>query len=65
MATGSFDEALDDAVKLGLIEIVGMTPDGQWLYASTPKAIEILKQKQSFIEFSEALEKLQKEIESE
>jgi hypothetical protein len=29
--------------KAGLIEIIGITDDGEWLYGATPKSKELLK----------------------
>ncbi len=29
--------------KAGLIEVIGITDDGEWLYGATPKSKELLK----------------------
>jgi len=34
-------EALDELVKLGWAEVVGITDEGEWLYQITKKGIEI------------------------
>lgn len=35
-------QALEELSDMGLIEIVGITPDGDWLYASTEAGKEVL-----------------------
>jgi len=36
-------EVLEECVKLGLVEIVGITPDGDWLYGATEKGKQVVE----------------------
>lgn len=47
--------SLDELVKMGLVEIVGITPNGEWLYGTTELGNE-LASKPSFIEAMKSLE---------
>lgn len=38
---GDGDNLLDEAFRLGLIEVVGITPNGDWLYGPTKKTSNI------------------------
>ena len=35
-------QALEELADMGLVEIVGIGPDGQWLYGSTEAGKEVL-----------------------
>lgn len=39
---GDVDELLNEAIQLGFIDVVGITPKGDWLYGPTKKTKEIL-----------------------
>ena len=36
------EKVLEDCVELGLVEVVGINPDGEWLYGATTKGLAIL-----------------------
>jgi hypothetical protein len=64
---GGFDEldvnkqiinTLEDAIELDLVEITGITPDGQWLYSATKKCRKLLEENTSFLEIAQAIEAL-------
>jgi hypothetical protein len=42
-------QSLEHLIEMGLVEIVGITPDGQWLYGATALGSE-LASKPEFIE---------------
>lgn len=48
-------QSLNELVNMGLVEIVGITPNGEWLYGTTELGNKFASQP-SFIEAMEALE---------
>lgn len=48
-------QSLNELVNMGLVEIVGITPSGEWLYGTTELGNKFASQP-SFIEAMEALE---------
>jgi len=41
-------EALDELLKRGYVEIVGIDKNGEWLYQATEKGIDFYKNKRHF-----------------
>lgn len=37
-------QALEDGIRLGLIEVVGISRDGKWLYGATSKGRELFEE---------------------
>lgn len=71
---GGFDEldlhnqiinTLEEAVELGLVEVSGITPDGQWLYSATEQCRKMLDENRSWSEIAEAIEALGREKDKE
>lgn len=54
-------QSLNELVEMGLVEIVGITPNGEWLYGTTELGNKFASQP-SFIE---AMEVMKKEWEEE
>lgn len=72
--SGGFDEldlnkqiinTLEEAVELGLVEVTGITPDGQWLYSATEECRKMLDENKSFGEIAAAIEALGREHNNE
>jgi hypothetical protein len=53
-------QSLEELVKMGLVEVVGITPEGQWLYGATELGNE-LASKPGFAEAMRMLEFEQEE----
>jgi len=71
---GEFDEldlnqqiisSLEEAVQLGLVEVTGITPDGQWLYSATEECRKMFEENKSYKEIAEAIEALGREQNNE
>ena len=54
-------ECLQEAINLNLVEIVGITPDGSWLYSATDECRKLLVENISFGALAEALANIKKE----
>ena len=54
-------QSLDELINMGLIEVVGITPNGQWLYGATELGNKLASQP----DFAEAMEMLQGETDDE
>jgi DNA-binding HxlR family transcriptional regulator len=48
-------ETLDECIKLGLIEVVGINEAGEWLYGATEKGIKVLNSAQGYKAVYEAI----------
>lgn len=48
-------ETLDDAIRLGLIEVIGISKEGEWLYSATAKCRQLIENSQSFTDVAVAL----------
>lgn len=48
-------ETLDDAIRLGLIEVIGISKEGEWLYSVTAKCRQLIENSQSFTDVAVAL----------
>lgn len=58
-------DTLDEAVRLGLVEVVGIRPDGEWLYAATDECKKMFAEQESFEEIVKALEALENNKQAE
>ena len=48
-------EALNELIKLGWVEVVGITDDGNWLYGVTNKGLEIAELNHAFVQTFERI----------
>lgn len=42
MSDREIEELINEAMQIGIIEVVGITPSGSWLYGATKKGREIV-----------------------
>lgn len=42
MGHQEIEELINEAMRIGIIEIVGITPSGSWLYGATKKGKQII-----------------------
>jgi len=57
-------ETLDDAIRLGLVEVTGITKEGEWLYSATAKCRQLIENSQSFTDVAVALMQMLEEEEN-
>ena len=48
-------EALNELIKLGWVEVVGITDGGNWLYGVTNKGLEIAELNHAFVQTFERI----------
>lgn len=58
-------ETLDECIKLGLIEVVGINEAGEWLYGATEKGIKVLNSAQGYKATYEAILAMREDNEDE
>ena len=46
-------QSLNEAIGLGLVEVVGIDPNGDWLYQATPLCRELIDQDKTWEEMVE------------
>ena len=58
-------ETLEECVKLGLVEVVGINEAGDWLYGATEKGNEVLNSAEGYAAAYEAILAMREEYEEE
>lgn len=43
MSDREIEELINEAMRIGIIEVVGITPSGSWLYGATKKAERLFR----------------------
>jgi hypothetical protein len=58
-------ETLEECVKLGLVEVVGINEAGDWLYGATEKGAEVLNSAEGYAAAYEAILAMREDYEEE
>jgi hypothetical protein len=58
-------ETLEECVKMGLVEVVGINEAGEWLYGATAKGIEVLNSARGYEAAYEAILAMREDYEEE
>jgi len=58
-------ETLEECIKLGLVEVVGINEAGEWLYGATEKGIKVLNSAQGYKAAYEAILAMREDYEEE
>jgi len=58
-------ETLEECVKMGLVEVVGINESGEWLYGATAKGIEVLNSAEGYAAAYEAILAMREDYEEE
>jgi DNA-binding HxlR family transcriptional regulator len=58
-------ETLEECIKLGLVEVVGINEKGDWLYGATEKGKEVLNSAEGYEAAYEAILAMREDYEDE
>ena len=58
-------ETLEECIKLGLVEVVGINESGDWLYGATEKGKEVLNSAEGYEAAYEAILAMREDYEDE
>ncbi len=55
------EEAINELIRLGLVEVVGIKQNGEWLYGATPRGKSFVHDGSSMLAVLEEIKKLDKD----